>query len=284
LIGTPVTDLATDIADADAQVVTSEGVITALIGTPLAVTVSQDIRDVSSLIGVPCVTLASDIAGIGVPDTAGTAAGLLAVPAADSALNVIATDVIGNKTDTVLGDSLVAMSKSITLGVSLVKAVTDLIPDAGALTSLAQDLTVAKTGADGDTLETLSDQLDGISTATDKLDGETVNGVATENWNAAEQIVELIGTAGTKNKLHSFLLSMNNLTAAAVITIRMYIKINATERKIYQTTKTVGTDPDGVIVVASTFGIHDVLKITVQSNTAADDGKAINFSYVQEAM
>lgn len=54
LIGTPVTDLATDIADVDAQVVTSEGVITADIAT-------HD-TDIKALIGTPSVDISADIA------------------------------------------------------------------------------------------------------------------------------------------------------------------------------------------------------------------------------
>jgi uncharacterized protein YbcI len=266
LIGTPVTDLATDIADADAQVVTSEGVITALIGTP-AVDLAADIA------AIPLVT----------PDAAGTAAGLLAVPLADSALNVIATDVIGNKTDTVLGDSLVAMSKSITLGVSLVKAVTDLIPDAGALTSLAQDLTVAKTGADADTLETLSDQLDTITTSTNKLAGETpVVGTATQNWNAAEANIVSIGADGVKTRIHSLFISLHALTAAATITIRMYAEVNGTERLFYRESFVIGVDTPGQLLINGTVGVHEIVRVTAQSDTAADDGLGIAFDYLKE--
>lgn len=62
--------------------------------------------------------------------------------------------------------------------VDAVKAITDALPDAGALSSLAQDNTVAKEGADSDTLETLSDQLDGVQTTVSGISNVTRLSVA----------------------------------------------------------------------------------------------------------
>jgi hypothetical protein len=72
----------------------------------------------------------------------------LVAPLADAAGNETVAEVVGNKTDTVAGDSLVALSKQILAAaptaadVTAIKAVTDLIPDAGAMTSIAQEATL----------------------------------------------------------------------------------------------------------------------------------------------
>lgn len=73
------------------------------------------------------------------------------VTSKNSAGNGYIHDVIGNKEDTTAGDSVVALNKinkaaidASQLDVTAIKAVTDVIPDAGAMTSIAQDATVAK--------------------------------------------------------------------------------------------------------------------------------------------
>jgi hypothetical protein len=72
----------------------------------------------------------------------------LVAPLADSAGNDTVAEVVGNKTDTVAGTSVVALSKQILAAtpsasdIADIKAVTDLIPDAGAMTSIAQGATL----------------------------------------------------------------------------------------------------------------------------------------------
>ncbi len=142
LIGTPVTDLATDIADCDAQVVTSEGVVTGALAT-------HD-TDVKTLIGTPSTDLATDI-----DDVATLAIDIqtkVTVPIADSVANGGVGDVVGNKDDTVAGNSLVALAKTNAADVTAIKAVTDAIPDAGAMTSIAQESTLSTHDTDIKTL------------------------------------------------------------------------------------------------------------------------------------
>lgn len=124
-----------------------------------------------------------------------------------------------------------------------------------------------------------------ILTQTDKLAGEAiVNGTQSLNWNAAEQDLVSIGGATTKNKLHSLIVDISQLTAAAVINIRLYQDVNGVERKCYDQTFIVGDDPDGCWIVNGTIGIHDILRVTCESNTPADDTKAIAYTYMLEAM
>jgi hypothetical protein len=72
----------------------------------------------------------------------------LVAPLVDAADNETVAEVVGNKSDTVAGTSLVALVKQIvaavppTADVTAIKAVTDLIPDAGAMTSIAQEATL----------------------------------------------------------------------------------------------------------------------------------------------
>lgn len=108
------------------------------------------------------------------------------------------------------------------------------------------------------------------------------SGVATSG-NAGADLVT-IGAADVRYKLHSLLINISALTAAATITIRLYMLVNGTEREVYSQTFTVGTDPDGVWVVNGTLGIHEALRVEVHSNNGLDDGAAVDYDYMLEAM
>jgi len=124
-----------------------------------------------------------------------------------------------------------------------------------------------------------------VKTQIDKLAGGTPGvGSATENWNAAEADIVSIGANDTKNKLHSLLVNISAIEAAATITIRMYTQINGVERKVYDQDFAKDTDPDGLWIVNGTVGIHEVLRVTAQSDTVGDDGKSIDYDYMLEAM
>jgi len=124
-----------------------------------------------------------------------------------------------------------------------------------------------------------------IKDQVDKLAGVVPGvGTATENWNAAEADIVSIGANDTKNKLHSLVLNISALTATATISIRMYMQVNGVERKVYDQDFVKGTDPDGLWIVNGTVGIHEVLRVTAQSDNAGDDGKAIDYGYMLEAM
>ena len=118
----------------------------------------------------------------------------------------------------------------------------------------------------------------------DKLAGEApVSGSANKTWNAGEADVVSIGANDTKYKLHSLVLSIHNLVGTT-ITVRMYMQVKGTERKVYDQTFDATADPPGLWIVNGTIGIHEVLRVTLQSNNAADDDKDVDYDYMLEAM
>jgi len=96
--------------------------------------------------------------------------------------------------------------------------------------------------------------------------------------------VVTIGTNDTKKKLHSLLINVSSLQAGGKVTVRLFMQVNGTERKVYEEKFTKGTDPDGLWVVNGTVGIHETLRVEAESNKAADDGSAIEYDYMLEAM
>ena len=106
-------------------------------------------------------------------------------------------------------------------------------------------------------------------------------GATTANWNAAEANVISIGANNTSYKLQSLVLDINAL--AGTVTIRLYQKVNGVERRVYEQAFTVAVDGPGLWVVNGTVGIHEILRVTAQSNNVADDGTAIGYDYMLES-
>jgi len=130
----------------------------------------------------------------------------------------------------------------------------------------------------------LESRANDIKSQTDKLAGQApVNGSVTQDWQLVESDVVSIGANNTKYKLHSLLLSIHNLVGTA-ITIRLYMQVNGTERKVYEQTFDAIGDPPGLWIVNGTVGIHEVLRVTVESDNAADNGQAVDYDYLLEAM
>ena len=123
-----------------------------------------------------------------------------------------------------------------------------------------------------------------VTTLVTKSEGlAPVTGDATANWNAAESDVVSIGAHDTRYKIHSLLLSIHNLVGN-VITVRMYTAVKGTERKVYEQSFDAAADSPGLWVINGTLGTHEALRVTLQSNNAADDGKAVDYDYMLEAM
>lgn len=123
-----------------------------------------------------------------------------------------------------------------------------------------------------------------VTTLVTKSEGlAPVTGDATANWNAAESDVVSIGAHDTRYKIHSLLLSIHNLVGN-VITVRMYTAVKGTERKVYEQSFDAAADPPGLWIINGTLGIHEALRVTLQSNNAADDGKVVDYDYMLEAM
>lgn len=130
----------------------------------------------------------------------------------------------------------------------------------------------------------LHSKADGIKGQTDKLAGDAPGqGSTTADWQTAEADVVSIGNAGTRVKIHDLTLSIHNLVGTQ-ITIRLYKRVNGTERKVYDQSFDATVDPPGLPVINGTWAIHDSLRATLQSNNAADNGKAADYDCVLEAM
>ena len=125
-----------------------------------------------------------------------------------------------------------------------------------------------------------------------RLRGEApVSGSVIANWQSAlgtsgETGADLvtIGASNTKYKLHSLVVNINALTAGAVIVLKLFMKVNGTERKVYHQSFTKGSDPDGLWIVNGTVGIHQALRVELHSDNAADNGKYIEYDYMLEVM
>jgi len=130
----------------------------------------------------------------------------------------------------------------------------------------------------------LENKSDAIRSQTDKLAGLTPpTGSVTADWQAAEADVVSVGANNTRYKLHSLLLSIHNLVGTAV-TVRLYMQVNGVERKVYEQAFDATSDPPGLWIVNGTVGIHEVLRVTMQSNNAADNGRSVDYDYMLEAM
>jgi hypothetical protein len=123
-----------------------------------------------------------------------------------------------------------------------------------------------------------------LSVRSGKLAGlAPVTGSTTDNWQVGEANVVSIGANDVSYKLHSLVLSIHNLIGT-IITIRMYMEVNGVERRVYDQAFDATTDPPGLWIVNGTVAIHEVLRVTLQSNNAADNDKAVDYDYMLEAM
>ncbi len=146
-------------------------------------------------------------------------------------------------------------------------------------------------GNKGDTAKVIADgtssvmsYLKGLVPQIAKLTGAApVVGNTTANWFTAEANVVSVGADNIKNKLLSLSLSIHNLVGT-VITVRMYMQINNTERRIYEHPFDATADPLGIVLVDGVWGIHEVVRVSLQSNSAADNGKAVDYDYMLETM
>lgn len=135
-----------------------------------------------------------------------------------------------------------------------------------------------------DAIAVLGEKLDTIKSQTNKLAGQSpVESSVTADWQVAETNVISIGAAGIRNKIHDLTVSIHNLVGTQ-ITVRLYKAVNGIERKVYEQVFDAGTDPSGLPVINGSWAIHHVLRVTVQSNDVADNGKSVDYDYMLEAM
>ena len=133
-----------------------------------------------------------------------------------------------------------------------------------------------------DAIEVKLDNLAGETPASGSVTGNWYSGTATSGLTGADLVT--IGANDIKKKLHSLLVNISSVQSGAKITVRLYMQVNGTERKVYQEEFTQGTDPDGLWIVNGSVGIHEALRVEAMSNKSADNGAAIEYDYMLEAM
>jgi len=133
-------------------------------------------------------------------------------------------------------------------------------------------------------LALLDDKLESVKGQTDKLAGQQpLQGSTTADWQIAESDVVVIGAAGQRLKLHDLSLGIQSL-AGTQVTVRLYKQVNETERKVYEQTFDTTADPPGLPVVNGSWAVHGQLRVTLQSNDPADNGQAVDYDAMLEAM
>ncbi|MBA7476492.1 hypothetical protein ES707_11878 [subsurface metagenome] len=125
-------------------------------------------------------------------------------------------------------------------------------------------------------------RLRGETPVSDSVEADWESGEGTSEETGADLVT--IGVANTSYKLHSLLVNISALTGGATITVKLFMEVNGAEKKVYSQEFTQGTDPDGLWIVNGTIGIHEALRVEVESNNAEDNGKAIAYDYLLEAM
>ena len=126
-----------------------------------------------------------------------------------------------------------------------------------------------------------------IKAQTDKLAGEVpVTGATAGNWQTAETDIFSIGIEGYRKKIHDITIGIQNTVGN--ITLRMYKLVNGIERQVFParpvTWSIPGGDAPGINIISGTYGIHGILRVTAQSNNAADNGAVIEYDYMEEKM
>ncbi|WP_324664256.1 hypothetical protein VLL09_04845 [Dehalococcoides mccartyi] len=123
-----------------------------------------------------------------------------------------------------------------------------------------------------------------ITTLITKSEGmPPVSGSVTNDWQVDEQDVLFIGAHSFKCKVQSLLISIHNLVGTS-ITVRLYMTVNGEERKVYEQSFDASVDPSGLWIVNGTVGIHEALRVTLQSNSEDDNGQMVDYDYMLEAM
>jgi len=151
------------------------------------------------------------------------------------------------------------------------------------------DSVIKGAGWTDETLKAIKEFVDAVEVKLDKLAGEApVESSVSKNWNTAVDspdgtggLLVNLGTAATRKKLHSLLLDVSALTDGAIIHVKLFIKINGVQQKVYDETFTIAIDPDGLWIVNGTVGIHDVLSVAVYSDNSED--VAIGYTAMLEA-
>jgi len=218
------------------------------------------------------------------------------VPVEDVATDAQMRDVVGKKTDTVGGTSLVSISKQ-------VKAKTDNIPASPAPSGeydvqLDANMSTRAPANEYDTemgyvTEAVATEAKQDIISSKLVGGEAENTVAALNANGGTATSGDTGadvftiSATTRKKIHFLGVDISGLTADAKATIRLYTKVlnaDASLTEFYEQVFTVGTDPDLVPVIDGSMGIRNDLRVEIQSDNASDTSVSVKYCYITEDM
>ena len=131
-------------------------------------------------------------------------------------------------------------------------------------------------------LEVKLDRLLGEVPVSDSATANWQSGIATSGETGADLVT--IGANDVKYKLHSLVVNISALSAGAVTVIKLFMRVNGVERKVYHQSFIKGTDPDGLWLVNGPVGIHQAVRVELASNNAADNGQSVDYDYMLEAM
>jgi hypothetical protein len=204
-------------------------------------------------------------------------------------------DVIGNKTDTIAGDSLVALTKVIDANVDTVKTKTDNLP-ANTATELTDidnalatvdgfhDVPAQDSAANSQMRDVIGNKTDtpagdSICSKLNQIQGFLIAQKAESTYvytNAGgEQTIYENNDTGFVRQVNGIWLDLVNMTQNG--TIRLYYRIDKVNyRLVTAPTFTVATDPDGVYINVN-MGVTDKFKITYEESV--DEGADRNVPY-----
>lgn len=109
-----------------------------------------------------------------------------------------------------------------------------------------------------------------------------VTGSTTADWQTAEANIVSLGANDQAYLLHSLVVDMTGMVGT--VTMRLYMQVDGVEIKTYEEPFTVAANGPGRWTVDGTVGIHEVLRVTAQSDAVADNGKTLHYDYMLEAV
>ena len=121
-----------------------------------------------------------------------------------------------------------------------------------------------------------------LNTLQSVVSPQVMVGSTTADWETAEADVVSIGGNDIKTQIGSCLINISQLTVGAAVMLRMYSQINGVETQFYESTFIVGTDLPGIPIFSGPIQVHEVVRITAESDTAGDNGRAIDWDYMIE--
>lgn len=157
----------------------------------------------------------------------------------------------------------------------------------GDITNIKSDISILEGDVSGieNDISNLKEQIDklaGLTPGSDSITANWQSGTGTSGEAGADLVT--IGATDIRYKLHSLLINVGLLTPGATVTVKLFMAINGTERKVYEQAFTRGADPDGLWIVNGTLAIHETLRVEIASDNAGDNGRQIDYDYMLEAM